>query len=192
MRHRCPGVIVQGIGLNESVRTPHTHVIIEHSLPCLSAVLTPVRRQLVITVNEPSPIEEVCKLIQSVVVEAVGIESLLIMLEHHVHSRMHDKFLSVVVGTVASQRERITLLEPHMSKRLDRIRGLIEIRTVTPELRPFVAELHLSCHNLRTGLRAIQVILQNVGMYQIHPLVDLRSRLPCRSRRGKQYKSKEA
>ena len=192
MRQRCSGVVVQGVGLNESFRASHAHVIVEHGLTCLGAVLSPVRRELVVSIDEPAPIKEVCELIQPVVVEAVGIESLLIMLEHHIHSGMHDKLLAIVVGTIASQRERVSLLEPHMSKRLDRIRSLIEICTITPELRPFMAELHLSRHYLRSRLRTIQVILQHVGMYQIHPLVNLLPWLPCRSRRGKQPKPKEA
>ena len=76
---------------------------------------------VLIAVNKLATLEKVGKVVDAVVVERVGVESLCTVLQHHIVASVHHLVGSVVVGIVACQRQGVALLEMHMSESLHRV-----------------------------------------------------------------------
>ena len=193
MCYRLRRVIIERVGRDEAVTIVEFHIIIEHSLARTGVILSPVGHQVVFSVDQLSTLHEISRLVQSVVGEAVGIERLLAMLQHHIPAR-HHQFLGTVVGAhVAIQRERVALLETHVAKGLHRVRSLVIVGAVAPQMSPLVNEMHAAFCNLCVARRTIEVVSQLVGMLQIDLVVFHLRPLPFHRRHGaNQTKSEKA
>ena len=121
MSYRRACIVVERVGGDMVLARIHLHAIIERRLTCSSAVGTPVAHQSVLAINEFATLEEVGKTIDAVVVERVGVKSLCAMFQHHIVTCVHHLVGAVVVGIVAGERERVALLEAHMSESLHRV-----------------------------------------------------------------------
>ena len=91
--------------------------------------------------------------------------------KHHISAGISHLVVAVVVGIIAHQRQRVALTEPHVSESVERVGALVEISTVAGQVSPFMAERHLSFHNLRIRHTSILVVAQFVGMQKINALV---------------------
>ena len=171
MGHRLAGIIEQRVGQDDLFVAEHLHVVEERCLPCRSVILTPVGHELIFSVNQLAAFEEVSVAIKAVVIKTVGIKSASTMFHHHIATRQHHLLHAVVLGVVARQRERITLFEPHMSESLHGIIFLEKVRAVAPEICSVVSEMHLALGYLRHRIQSVGIILQFVGVHQIHPVV---------------------
>ena len=148
MCYRLRRVIIERIRCDEAVTVVEFHIIIEHSLARTGVILSPVGHQVVFSVDQFSTLHEISRLVQSVVGEAIGIERLLAMLQHHILTRHHQFLGTVVRSNVAIQRERVALLETHVAKGLHRVRSLIIVGAVAPQMSPLVNEMHTTFCNL--------------------------------------------
>ena len=121
VRHGCAGVVVKGIGCDVVLARVHLDTIVERSLACGCAVSAPVGHKAVFAVDQLAALEEVGKVVYTVVVERVGIQCLRAMLQHHVVACVHHLVGSVIVGIVARKRQGIALAEVYVSESLNRV-----------------------------------------------------------------------
>ena len=142
-------------------------------------VFPPVAGQRRLAVHQFAALEEVAKAIHAVIVEGVGIERRLTMLQHHVATGLRQLVVAVIEGVVAGQAQGVALYHLDMSEGLKRIGLLIEVGTVAVEVRPHMAKVHAAVQHLSVAI-AILVVVQVVGMYQVDTFV-LHHRLLARS-----------
>ena len=103
MSHRVVVVVIEGVGGEEELRILHLHVVVEHRHLRIGVVLAPVGGQRGLSVNHFAPFEEVGVVVDTVEVEAVGIERGLAVLEYHVIAGTCQLRISVVIGIVAEK-----------------------------------------------------------------------------------------
>ena len=168
VRLRLVDIVVERIGGDKVLAAAQFHIVDKLRLAGLGMVFAPVGHELALAVDERTALEEVCHTVEAVVVEAVGAQCLLAVVEHHVLSGTHHLHLSVILRPLAVEGKGVALLEVHMSESPHGVGALVEISTVAGEPRPLVEEGHLALEDLCVGVLAIEVVIQLVGMDQVH------------------------
>ena len=142
-------VVVEGVGQQSEAGSGEFHVVVERSLSRVRVVFAPVRRELVVAVGELSALEVVARVVEAVVVEAVGLELLLSVRKRHVLPHLRDLRFAVVVEPVARERERVGLVEPHVSEGVEGLREFVEQGAVAVHHHARVFEHHVAAQALR-------------------------------------------
>ena len=93
------------------------------------------------------------------------------MLENHIIAGMHHLVGTIVVSTVASERQGIALLKADMSESHNRIFYLKEVGTVAPQLRAGMREVYLTSEYLCSWYSSPLVVSQLISVLQIHTFV---------------------
>ena len=101
--HGVVSVVIKSIGGKEEVRVLHLHVVVEHRHLRLRVVLSPVRGESGLAVNHLAPLEEIGIVVETVKVEAVGIERGLAVFEYDIITGPGHLFVAVVISVVADQ-----------------------------------------------------------------------------------------
>ena len=178
MSQRQTGVVIKSIGSEEELGTLHLHIVIEYRHFALGVIFSPVGGKRSLTVNHLSTLKEVGIIIQTVVIKAIGIKSGLLMLQHHIITGTSHLLVTIVISIIAQQRERIALVHLHMSERLERIAGLIEIGTIAIQSGTLMCKMYLTIQNGGIGILQL-VVMQHIGMHQIHTCILSLSRFTC-------------
>ena len=103
---------------------------------------------------------------------------------------MHHLFGTIVVGTVASERQGIALLKAHMSESHNRIFYLKEVGTVAPQLRAGMGKVYLTSEYLCSWYSSPLVVSQLISVLQIHTFVGFLALLLFVRSRNCCYKTK--
>ena len=74
MRQGAAGVVVESVGSEIELLVAQTDIVVEHCDACFCVVFTPVGSQHTTIVDEFSTLEEIADIVETVEVEAVGIE----------------------------------------------------------------------------------------------------------------------
>ena len=80
MSYRCTCVVVQGVGGDMVLTGIHLDTIIERSLTCGSAISTPIGNKAVLAIYQLATLEEVGKVVYTVVIERISVQCLRAML----------------------------------------------------------------------------------------------------------------
>ena len=181
--HMCNGcacIVVERIGDDDALgrfgrcRIHKAHVVIEHRIARGRIVFTPVAGQFVSLVHQPAALEEIAQVVETVIVEAVGIKDRIAMGEHHILPHTRQLVHAVVIEHIPVKGERIALHKPHMAEGIKRVGSLIVERTVAIHENAIVLKLHVAHKEL--GREAHTVIKEHaIDMQQMHPGV---GRLP--------------
>ena len=170
MGPRGLGVVVEGVGGEIEFLVLEPHIIIEHGQLGIGVILTPVGGEHRRAVDEFAALKEIAEVIHAVIVEGVGIERRLAVLQHHIVAGLGQLVVAIVESIVAGQTESVALYHTHMAERLERVGLFVEMGTVAIEVGTVVAEVDMAVEHLRTVVAEL-VVVQIVGMYQIHPFV---------------------
>ncbi len=169
------------------------YVVIEHGAFRVGVVFAPVGAEPVLAVNELSATEEVSRIVEAVVVKAVGVERLPAVAEHDILTRLHHLPHTVIPRVVAGQRQRVTLPVAHMTEGAEGVGGLEVVGAVAHQRGTLVAEHHLTLGNLRLGVGTIHIVLQHIGVDKIDAVVHDPTVPALRSSNGtQQAKDKQA
>ena len=171
-------IIVEGVGGEEEVLFLQAYVEVEDGLACVGVVFAPVARQRIVFVDHLSPFKEIAEVVETVVVETVGVELGAPMGEDDVAAHTCKLVAAVVEGVFAVERQRIGLSQLDMSEGLERVGLLVEVGTVARQGGPFVAEAHLSLELLSVGSQSVLVVAELVGVLEIDALVGFLACLP--------------
>ena len=166
MGHGVAVIVVEGVGGDEELGTLHLHVVVEDRHLRLRVVLAPVRGECGVTVDHLASLEEIGIVVETVEVEAVGIKGGLAVLQHYIITGTSNLIVTVVVGVVAEERERVALIEFHMTKGLEGVADLVEIGTVAIETCPLMGEVHLTVEDRGVGIQAL-VVVEHVGVDEV-------------------------
>ena len=166
MGHGVAVVVVEGVRGDEELGTLHLHVVVEDRHLRLRVVLAPVRGECGVTVDHLASLEEIGIVVETVEVEAVGIKGGLAVLQHYIITGTSNLIVTVVVGVVAEERERVALIEFHMTKGLEGVADLVEIGTVAIETCPLMGEVHLTVEDRGVGIQAL-VVVEHVGVDEV-------------------------
>ena len=179
MGYRGTCVVIEGIGSQKEFGTAHLHVVVEHRHLGLCVVLTPVGCQRRIAVNHLSAFEEIGIVVHAVEIQTIRVKRRLLMFQHDVISCPCHLFITIVIGILTHQRQRITLIHLYISESLEGVAALVEISTVTIQTSTLMGEMHLTVQDGCIGIDTL-VKMQEVGMYQIDTRV-LHLSFPCRT-----------
>ena len=169
--NRLLRVVVERVGGDEAVTVVEFHVVEENGLSRLGVVLSPVGNEVVLAIDEFSAIDEIGRVVESVVGQAVGVECLPTVLQDDILARRHQFFGTVVSAFIAGQRERVALLETHVSEGLHRVRRLVVIGAVAPQMGALMDEMDATLGNLHVGIGSVEVVAQHIGVVQIDLIV---------------------
>ena len=103
MGHRGAGVVIERVGGEVELRTEHLHVVVEHRHLGLRVVLAPVGSEGGVAIDHLSALEEIGVVVETVEVEAVGIERGLLMLQDDIITGTGDLLIAIVIGVVAEE-----------------------------------------------------------------------------------------
>ena len=174
------GVVVEGIrdehrlGPGRRSGVDQTDIVVKDGLMGGRAVLSPVAGQLVVVVKDTSALEVIAEVVETVIVEAVGIDGHRAVLELHIIARPGQLVESVVVEHLADERERVSLVHEHMTESIEGIGGLVIKGAVAVKEHAVVAELHMPHQNLGGAMHPL-VEEETIGMQQVHLAVGRRS-----------------
>ncbi len=73
MSNGSVGIIIERICIHHILRIFQVHIIIEHRLPGLGVIFTPVRHKDIILINHLAALKEITDTIQTVVIQTVSI-----------------------------------------------------------------------------------------------------------------------
>ena len=169
---RGPRVVVERVGGEVELLVLQAHVEIEDGLLRVGMVLAPVGGERHGAIDELAALEEIAEVVHAVVVERVGIERRLAVLEHHIVAGLRQLVVAVVVGILAGEAEGVALHHTHMAEGLEGVRLLVEMGTVAVEVGTLMAEMDMAVEHLRVTV-AVLVVVQVVGVYEIDALVFL-------------------
>ena len=95
------------------------------------------------------------------------------MRQHHVTVCVAYLVVTIIVCSVASHSEGVTLTHPNMTKSLKGVGALIEVSAVTRQVHTFMKERHVTSEELGIGVHAVYVVREFIGMTQIDFLIHL-------------------
>ena len=133
-------------------------------------VFAPVAGQRCGTVDEFAALEEVAEGVHAVVVQRVAVERRLAVLQYDVVAGTCHLVVTVVVGVVAGQSQRVALYHLHVSPCLEGVALLVEVGAVAVEVSPHVTEVHVAVQHLCVAVDPL-VVVQVVRVDQIDLLV---------------------
>ena len=114
-------------------------------------------------VQNPSALKIVAQIVETVEVEAVGINGHCAVFKLYIITGPCQLVKSVVVEHLTIEHEGVTLIHPHMTKGIEGVGGLIVEGTVAKQKHTIVAELHMTYKNLGGTVQAL-VKVQTIGM----------------------------
>ena len=79
-------------------------------------ILTPISNQLILTINQRSTVKEVCHIIQTVEIQAISTQGLPAVVQNHVLACSHHLHLPVILCSITSERQGISLPVMNMSE----------------------------------------------------------------------------
>ena len=165
-------VVVERVGGEVELLVLQAHVEIEDGLLRVGMVLAPVGGERHGAIDELAALEEIAEVVHAVVVERVGIERRLAVLEHHIVAGLRQLVVAVIVGILAGEAEGVALHHTHMAEGLEGVRLLVEMGTVAVEVGTLMAEMDMAVEHLCVTV-AVLVVVQVVGVYEIDALVFL-------------------
>ena len=170
MGHGEARVVIERVGGQIKVLVAHLHVVVEDRHLRLRVILAPVGRQRGALVHHLASFEEIGIVVEAVEVQRVGIERRLAVLQHHVIACLRHLVVTIVVGVVGEERERVALVYLNMSEGLEGVGLLVEVGAVAVEAGADVGEVDVAVQNLCIAVLVL-VVVQPVGMHEIDPLV---------------------
>ena len=72
-------------------------------------ILTPVAGERRLAIDQFTTFEEVTEIIQAVIVQRVGIKRRFTMFENHITTGLRQLVVTIIIGIVAEQLQRVTL-----------------------------------------------------------------------------------
>ena len=66
------------------------------------------------------------------------------MSQYHVIASLRQLIVTIIIGIVTRQTQRVALLHLHMSESLEGVGLFIEVRTVTEQVSPLMTEMHIA------------------------------------------------
>ena len=129
-------------------------------------------------VEDSSAFEEIAKFVESVVVQAVGVDGHRAVLEHYIVACPCQPVESVVIEHLAVEQQRVALIHVDIAEGVEGVGGFVVEGAVAIHEHAFVAELDIAHQDLRIGVQPV-VEEQAVGMQQVYLAVG-RHPLPAR------------
>lgn len=148
------------------------NVVVEHRHLGLGAVLTPVGGHFIVRGDNAAALEEIANVVQSVIVERVGVQCHLSMYEHYIVAHTRQLVQTVVIHDIAYKTDSIALDHADVAEGVQAVGCLVEKRTVAVHEHVVVTELHIAYKYLRLGIY-LGVMKQTVGVQKIDSALGL-------------------
>ena len=170
MCHRRLRVVIERVGGQEEVLILQFHIVGKERQLSVGVVLAPVGGKDAAVIDKLSTLEEITEAVHAVIIETVGVERGLAVLEHYIVAGTRQLVVTVIIGIVTEKRERIALIHLHMSESLEGVALFKEVGAVAVEACSHMVEVYVAFEHL--GIVVLElVVTQLVSMYQIDTLV---------------------